>query len=409
MKRNKIKKIIFLFLLLIFSYYGMLVFAYMIPDNLIIEKWTESVNIIASEGKRWMVIPGNEATKLDTFTDNLIFQKMTNVEYFNPLKSSLWLDGYYRYWMGVHAVLRPALLFINYSGMRYFNMIFLVFLFSLTIIQLNKALGLKVTGIFIFSLSLIHFWIFPLSIQYSAVFIVLLFSVNLLLYTNKQNSNLFNNICIFVMIGSLTNYFDLLTVPLLTFGIPYVILFFMNNSKEVVPFIKNIKELIVIGLSWLVGYGMTWTAKWLIGSVILKENMLKAAVNQILFRTSGDGDPIRRMDILTNVTDLMFPSYLIKILIIIFLIWFILFILFKKRLTNIVNYIPLLIVGVIPYLWFIVLANHNQHHAYFTYRNQAITVFSVMAFMLLSIDWDALRHILKKINRNFHKILKNLK
>ena len=41
--------------------------------------------------------------------------------------------------------------------------------------------------------------------------------------------------------------------------------------------------------------------------------------------------------------------------------------------------VPILIVGLFPYAWYFVFANHSQLHYFYTYRIQAITLFAIFA------------------------------
>lgn len=78
--KKLLQQILITFVLLIIVYYGLLFASYLIPDNWIDSNWQESVDVIASEEKRWEVISNIPGTRLDTFTDNLIFQKLNNTD-----------------------------------------------------------------------------------------------------------------------------------------------------------------------------------------------------------------------------------------------------------------------------------------------------------------------------------------
>jgi hypothetical protein len=51
--------------------------------------------------------------------------------------------------------------------------------------------------------------------------------------------------------------------------------------------------------------------------------------------------------------------------------------------------LPLLAVGTLPYLWYLVIRTHSAQHFWFTYRVQAITLFALSAFLLTCTDTDA--------------------
>lgn len=392
------KDLIIIFGLLLLFYVISMSLAFLIPDGLLMEKWQESVNVISGEGKRWMVIPGNEATKLDTFTDNLMFQRLRNRDGLNPLQAAMWNDGYYRYWMGIQIILRPLLIVLNYSGIRYLNIFFVLGLLSFTFSAISRSLGKKIAAVFLVSLAMVNVWIFPLSMQYTSAYAVMMIAILCLCVCFKKGLLKDNqDVLFFFVIGSFTNFFDLLTVPLLTFGMPFVVYFALVNKQTIRSFVSNFLLLLKTGLAWLFGYVLTWTAKWAIGSIVLKENIFVSAIRQILFRTAGNEEyPLAPEETMRNLINLMFPSYALKIIGLLLVLWLIVFIFYKKPWKQIVSCLPLLLVALLPYVWFVILLNHNQHHYYFTYRIQAMTVFSVCVFLIFSIDWPRINRDIKE-------------
>ncbi|MGE7367188.1 hypothetical protein ACQKKE_11260 [Desemzia incerta] len=390
---------------LLLIYIGVLTIAFMIPDSLLMEKWTESVNLIASEEKRWVVMTGLEATKLDTFTDNLMFQRLLNREGINPLSAAMWVDGYTRYWLGILAVLRPLLLFVSYEGIRYFNIFFILGLLCFVFSAVKKHLGKTFSTAFLFSMGMIHVWIFPLSLQYTTAYAVMMIATLFLFYLyEKKLLDGKRDIIFFFIVGSVTNFFDLLTVPLITFGIPYTLYFCLKNKDKIQSFKENILYTIRSGISWLAGYALTWSAKWIIGSIILQENIIKSALNQILFRSGAEEEvPIVMSDVYRSLIDLMFPSYMVKVLLIVGVVWIIYFLIHHKSWKNILNLSPVLLIGILPYVWFFALSNHNLHHDYFTYRNQAITTLVFLSFMLLSVNKTNAPRWIMKIKKKYMK------
>lgn len=379
------KKLLVAFVILICLYSLLLIYSFMIPDNLLMENWTTSVLTIASEPKRWMVLSELEGTKLDTFTDNLIFQKMLNRGDMHPVKAAMWTEGYMRYWFGIIAFVRPLLLFIDYTAIRYLN-IFLVFgLFFIVMVKLDRALGRKMSVGFVFSLLMINFWIFPLSLQYTPIYVVMMLSVLAILAS--ENTSIYSSIFHFFVIGSVTNFSDLLTAPLLTFGITFIMYFIHKNKDKIRKAKSNYLEMIVLGVSWLLGYTATWISKWIIASVILKQNVIKFAVNQILLRTGGSQDEVLNIkQIISKLLSIMFPGNTSILLALVFIVWIVIFIRKHKPIKELISLSPLLLVALLPFVWFLVLQNHNQHHAYFTYRILMISVFGLYAFMILSLS-----------------------
>lgn len=385
-----LKRIGLTFVALCIFYYAFLLFAYLIPTRFIMDNWHESVNSIASETKRWEVIPNIVGTKLDTFTDNLIFQKLHNNDRLNPFQAAVWNNGYFRYWMGDIPILRFLLVFMSYTGIRYLN-IFLIFgLFAAVMYQLRQTISPIFAGLFAFVLFMIHFWIFPLSLQYTPVYVILMVAILWFTWAKKHDKlNLNNVLFASFIIGSVTNYFDLLTAPLLTFAIPFFIWYVLRYQEETAAFFTVLIETIYMGLAWLIGYAGTWIAKWAVGSVILQENLFQSAIKQIFLRTGGtEGEVLEYSEILRKLLGAMFPSYVWPLLALVIIalvvagVW-------SKGITiaKIVNHSVLLMMSIVPFVWFFILQNHNQHHYYFTYRNLAITILGIFTYLYVLIDW----------------------
>ncbi|WPC07859.1 hypothetical protein [Globicatella sp. PHS-GS-PNBC-21-1553] len=376
-----------LFVLLVALYFSLMVLSYTIPIEKIEVNLRYSLETIASETKRWSVMGEFKGTKLDTFTDNLIFNKLTNQEELSAIQAAMWNNGYERYWLGDIAVLRPMLMFMSYKHIRYLNifLVFIVFYFSMT--KVEKAISRTYAYLLMTMLLLIHFWIFPLSLQYTPVFIISLLGIVAVIEVHQRYAYRFSKmVLLFFTIGSVTNFFDLLTVPLLTFALPWMIYFVLVNQHHRRHFKHNLSETVILGWTWLMGFGLTWASKWAIGSVILKDNSFANVANQIALRTGGKTDEVLdAIEIIKNMWKILLP----KTAIIILFIWLI--ILLVQSFKGVKSYqywlstTPLLMVALVPFVWVFILKNHNFHHAYFTYRLFIITLFSVYTYLYLNL------------------------
>lgn len=397
-----IQQVLITFLVLIIVYYGLLFASYLIPWKLISSNWQESVDVIASEGKRWEVISNIPATRLDTFTDNLILQKLNNSDNLPASSAAVWNNGYFRYWMGDIPILRFLFIFMNYTGIRYLNIFVIFMLFLLVNIQLSKKFTTAYAMLFSFALMTIHFWIFPLSLQYSPVYIIAMLAIISLLYLDSQKKLTSNLILVFFfVIGSVTNYFDLLTAPLITFALPFFVLFLLNDKNQQNSFISSFIEIVYLGIAWLLGYITTWVSKWLVSTIILQENTFKSAINQIFLRTQGTNEEVLEFPIiLSRVLKTMFPNYVLMLLVILFLIWIVLWIKYRKPMRTFLDNGVLLLMSLVPFVWTFILQNHNQHHYYFTYRHFIILLLGVFTYLYLAIDWNRIgkRENNEKIN-----------
>ena len=380
-------QLLLLFVLLVVLYFSLMVLSYTIPFEKIAVNLRYSLETIANETKRWSVMGEFKGTKLDTFTDNLIFNKLSNQEELSAIQAAMWNNGYERYWLGDIAVLRPMLIFISYKHIRYLNifLVFIVFYFSMT--KVEKAISRTYAYLLITMLLLIHFWIFPLSLQYTPVFIISLLGIVAVIEVHQRYGyRLSKMVLLFFTIGSVTNFFDLLTVPLLTFALPWMIYFVLVNQHHRRHFKHNLSETVILGWTWLMGFGLTWASKWAIGSVILKDNPFANVANQIALRTGGKTDEVLDViEIIKNMWKILLP----KTAMIILVLWLIILLVqsFKgvKSYQHWLSTTPLLMVALVPFVWVFILKNHNFHHAYFTYRLFIITLFSVYTYLYLNL------------------------
>lgn len=380
-------KIVGIISVLIVVYTLLMYLSYLIPQEWIADNIQLSLDTIHSEDKRWSVMTHLSSTKLDTFTDDLIFKKMTNNDLLSALKAAMWNNGYVRYWLGDIAILRPLLIIFHYTNIRYFNLFIIFPLLFLVLNQLYTVLGNVWAYFYLMINLLMHVWIFPLSLQYSPVFILTQLAVMLILWLyQRQSLSLEKMLYIMVVIGSLTNFFDLLTVPLLTFGMPWVIYFVLMNRFATQSIQKNYIETIVLGSGWLMSFGLTWFSKWLIASIILNENVFMNVSKQAVLRTAGTVDEsLNIQSILSQMWQHLLPNEGKVILFLWVIMLLVGFWSGHRKLFDWLSTSPLMLMSVIPFVWVLLLKNHNQHHHYFTYRLFALTLFCAFSYVMINI------------------------
>ncbi|WP_124057505.1 hypothetical protein [Vaginisenegalia massiliensis] len=374
------------FALLLGIYITSLWGAYQVSDEQIMEKWEQSTHTIRDEPKRWVVMQHYDGSKLDTFTDNLIFQKLRNKDQLPPLQAGMSNSGYVRYWFGTIAIVRPMLAYVDYTSIRYFAISLVFLLLILTTIQLYRYLGLAYCLVYGLCLGMIHFWIFPLSLQYLPIFVIFSLGQLLIIFLDRhQKANLYHWFWAFFIIASLTNFFDLLTAPLLTYAIPYALALCLKNRSEVRLFWDNLKLTLVSGLAWICGYSLTWISKWLIGSNILHQNIIKNAQHQAAIRTGGRaGEVLNYIDILRKLGITLLPKEA-RVILVIALVVSIIFLAChwrNLRWSTLISLSPMILVGMLPFIWLAIMKNHCNTHYYFTYRIFIIPILCGFYYLL---------------------------
>lgn len=222
-----------------------------------------------------------------------------------------------------------------------------------------------------------------LSLQFSSVYYVMLIAM-LVMLKRWQCFRFCNELFeyLFLTSGICTSYLDFLTYPAVTLGIPLVVLLIINEEAS---FFAKCKGIAKASLSWGVGYCCMWSGKWLVSSILLKQNMFSDAVSNILFRTSMemDGEPIAWLEVaLKNVRVLAKWPYLIMFAMV---LCFVLIAVRRYGINSGANKvyrgIPFLIVILIPFVWYFILGNHSYEHYWFTFRELGIACFALFAYI----------------------------
>lgn len=190
---------------------------------------------------------------------------------------------------------------------------------------------------------------------------------------------------LFLVTGILTAFFDLLTYPFVTLGIPLITYLAVDRECSE-NLIKSIKDIIFHTVSWCIGYVGMWGAKWVIASVFTDENVIKEAVDQVMFR-SGHFEKGRSY---TTTLWLNFNACNMKS------IWVVLICLVVYLLVRaVINYrrtgmkpfpgtAAILLVSLYPFLWYYLTMHHSSDNSYFTWRELSISVYGVL--MALAVN-----------------------
>lgn len=375
-------------------YIASLTLVFCLPNSLIKDNVESSIEILNSEQDYPSYIFHSDAVSLDNFTDKLILQKAVKSQS-NPLVYAMDVGNYARYWHGYNIITRILLVFCNILQIRYLLMMTFYLLFGITCIQIYKRFKLAGAIPFILGMVCIYPNTVNTSLQFSSVFLLtLIFSNIVLFFYEKLNKNM---VLAFFIFGSVTNFFDLLTTPIVTLGVPLLFLLLLSQDSLKKKFTLVLKN----SISWGAGYGLTWASKWIIGSLILGKNVLLEAQESISIRTSGTESYVldRKFAYLTNWQNIV-PPFSIKYAVVIFLLLGIILFLLCRSSKDIrkktIGFVPLLAVGTYPFIWYYVLGNHSQVHHFFTYRTQLIFVLAILFFFFYPvISWieDHKKHV----------------
>ena len=366
-----LKKFFKIFITLIAFYVISLTIVYTVTPNILIKHTNNGLEQIEKE----TLYPkyffnNNNATMLDNFTDKVMLNEViAKKDADNPLEQAMYMNGYSRYWHGYQILLRPLLVLFNYFEIRYLNTFILFALFFKVMQTLNNKINASAAWSFFTAVMCTKFFIVPM--RYIFTFIL----------------------------GSITVFLDLLTTPILPVGMAIIFIFLHYYQKSKL-FIPN-KTIIYAFIAWTAGYVSTWASKWILATIICQQNIIAQALHQVLFRVAGDGAKyeVHRLSMLESNIKMLFqpfghtPKVIIISLIVITCIILIRY--FRKNDINKNLTKKLLLFSLLPYLWYLMAANHSQIHSWFTYRSQIITAFGFVYLISYISDWTKIKSALK--------------
>lgn len=310
---------------------------------------------------------------------------------------------YMRYWHGSLAFLRPLFLVFDLSQIYVLNMLVLTLLTAIAFWTVKKEYGIG-TGICFFVACIMSaVWYVPFSLEYMSMFVIAFGAVPFAIRLQHKYEN--SAIPFFLVLGSLTAYADFLTTETLTFTLPLILYLLKQKEKKILFCIKT-------GISWLFGYGFTWSFKWVLYSIVFQTNGLSDALSSTAERTGGEASA--SMNLLQQINGAMlrnmrclFPFSLLDdktgfvLPVLLLVLSGMLFYVIKKQ-KHLPDLVPVLfLISLVPFVRFAVLSNHSYIHYFFTFRAQLSGLFCLLLIFYHGTDTDFLIKEYRKIK---HKI-----
>lgn len=285
---------------------------------------------------------------------------------------------YPRYWHGNLVYLKPLLLIFDYKDILTLNMLGQLLL-MLWIAQLLVRRGLPHL---LLPMTLAFGMLTPvamaLCLQYMPCFYVMAVACIVVLQCPgfvQRHKGMF-----FLTVGMATCYFDFLTFPLITLGIPLVLSLLLDGES----WRKGVRSVVWSSACWGVGYVVFWAEKWALGSLVLGQNLFADAWNSLRLRSSREtlGQSISYLDVLRNnfkgydlrTWELLF-AILLGALVLLALVRF----LTKRDAVpqDLNMLVPLLLVACMPFAWYLVTVNHSYIHYGYTHKEWMITAWAL--------------------------------
>ena len=320
-------------------------------------------------------------------------------------------EEYMRYWHGSIIIIKPLLMFLNLEQIQHLNFYILLIMELIVLIMLLRRKHFALTIAYILGLLATSFWIVPRSLEYTWCYMLMNIISAIAIIFKDDDKKLHK---LFFVSGILICYFDFFTAETLTILVPILMVLGIRfkereefNLKENILFV--IKSLFI----WGIAYALMWVAKWALASIVLGKSALPHVLGKAKRRVNGDLYNKTRDDMysgaITRNMYTLYPINIVKrtkdfILPVITYVTVQLVIIDYKNKKKINLLLTMLLIGIIPYIRYLVLANHSYLHCFFTFRAQFATVMALALILFYTTSKEKLFHNYgkdkKKANNN---------
>lgn len=353
----------------------------------------------------------------DNYADVILLNVMWNIRSSDPFVSSLdtkYYDGndgtadygenygfyaslngaepntdYSRYWHGSVIFLRPLMLLTDVKGAKLTG-----FLAALLLLALNCALLIRKKQHFAaaalpISFACVQIWNIRLALEYQPVVLICLIMLPIFILLESKGDTA---LCTASIIsGVMTAFFDFLTAETLTILVPLIITMIIRKENgSFRGFRSELFTSVKCGLAWLFSYVGMFIVKWTAASIVTGENKFTAAVSSAEVRFFGETEnipaplriilaPLANISAMFGGSERISPMNIIVGLLLTAMLFGGLYMIMRSGISSNGFAQLMLILGLLPYLRYIVLSNHSYLHDFFTYRAQATSALALFA------------------------------
>ena len=386
---------------------------YLLPNAPMEENLAASAATFQSEGT-YPVLFSWCTSQLDNYTDAIILQNAAHdsgesaltqamavqrhgIEGLDPAQSLVahYAEGqefdseepYYQYWHGYLLYAKPLLMLTDYNGIRTINTVVQLILLALLIFLLWKK-GMKQ---YILPYVAAVLFLMPVavgkSLQFSSCYYIFTIGcIALLLLKDKLEAK---EAYLFLFLGIATAYFDFLTYPMATLGVPAVLYCCM---RERTPIGETLFKGIKLCFSWGVGYIGMWAGKWIIGSMVIGGNVLSAATEALTERSSLTGDQGANAvlnlytSVATNIKVFLTTPATLLMAVLVLVLLVLLVLAMKKHKPAVLDLarelFPFVVLACLPPVWYLATTNHSIIHYWFTNKALIVSVLAAMCALV---------------------------
>ncbi len=399
--------------------YLMLVIVCFIPQGRLLKGIGNSVAAIRKDdGDLSEVIFGYPGSRLDVFTDGAMLNAalytgdenpfyraiscrqytykgrspaQALMDYFVPIEPDTEVP-HVRYWHGFLVLLKPLLLFFNYSDIRMINQMGQLIVVSAVLCALARRKLHRYIPAVLMTYFFLTPIVLPMALQYSSVFYAGFGSLAVLLMFYDRLKDKEGMLYLFLFTGILTSYLDLLTYPVFSLGIPIVgLLILRSREREDKDFLSMFKEFTACGFTWFLGYAGMWAAKTIIAIPFYGFGEVRGTLDNVAKRSvSGAASEGCTFGQAVRDNLFMYKNSIFAVSLVLYTLCVIAYNIYclarNKARISLKTVLMFICVALIPFVWYFVTVEHACVHAFMTYKNLAVTVFAYCAG-LVSVAW----------------------
>lgn len=426
---RKISRYIITYLVTLFALVTLLAATACIPNSQIYQGMADSAEYFSSN-ENFRRTSGKRIDSIqDNYADSILLNVMWHVDSKDPVRTVI-DTGYYdteaanptkslkeavknnlpanvnytRYWHGSVIWLRPLLVFTDVVGARHIVFgVICVLLLALCLMLVYRRQYLAAVSLLL-SMCGIQFWKLSLALEYQPAFLVALIMCILFVHYESKGDNPL--VVLSVISGVAVSFTDFLTTEIVTILLPLLIIMTIRATGQRIRTFKQ--EMIFAGqclLAWGISYIITFVAKWTVASIVTGTSQFGMALSSVEERVAGtDGGetlPLLNQIFgapLSNISTLFmgheyrldYGSIIVGLILALMVLGSI-FYLFRTDSCQKTLALVCLVIGLLPYVRYMVLNNHSYLHVFFTYRAQCITIYALVAMIGSNVSLDIIR------------------
>ena len=219
-----------------------------------------------------------------------------------------------------------------------------------------------------------------MSLQFSSIYYIVLLSMLIILKKHEYfyQKNLYPYL--FFGLGIITVYFDFLIYPLAALCTPLILVLILEYKISLPSWTSTIRQTLILGICFGLGYVSMWFGKWAISSILLHENIIANAISEFTVHTGQtviEGEAITKFGaIFRNLRVLLKWPYFI--ILGGYALYSLLKIDWRKAVHAFANIIPFLCVSLVPFAWIFVTSSHASWCYWYTYRGFIASIFGFL-------------------------------